>query len=826
MDAMLDALYEEPREGDLTGWICNDPDVRSGAIKFTFSLGDKLYRVTRTRLKSGKATLNIAEFTDDEWIDRSKEKLRDTQAEIENIIGMDSLTLKACALIMQDQYGLFLQADKEVRMSILGNILGLGIYGIMEDKASNSASNINRELRKTNDSIEEIERSLPNEQILKNESEKIQSTIDSVNQQIKENNIKLENKRLKLSMAMQSDERIKKLAEDIKGLENKKINAENGLITQNMIVNKADEILKQEPEILAGVSTYNNLLKKEKELLTGKAQYDAKQQEYIRVNSEFGQVQQEVISLEEVKNNLLRKKDECLQVTSKECVIKEKADKHKALKSEIEKIEQQSVEYLRLSAAVSDVKNKKECAETEANAEKNRLKSLIKILDEKALLLENSSCPLNGTANCKFLVDAIQAKDMISGTNAKLKSSKRHYDEILSTLQEEIEMSSSALKELQYNPDELKIKRTILAELEVYAEKYKMLDVYKEKLKDVEEQILSNELRINELNNRLECYKIQLEEVKNDIEKNVGFASEFKETTERIESVKVWIEKEKLLPVERERKALAESRISEFIKEIEDYKIDISKKAEELKNEKEASSDTELIRKEILIIETNIAANQEQIQELSKQFGAIENKLNEHKKDIERIKEFQHKANSFADTAASYELLKQAFSQDGIPHNIIRTIIPIFESTATNILGQMSGGRMSVELVTEKVLKSNNKKEVTTLDIIINDANTGALPYMSRSGGERVKAALSVILALSEIKSTKAGVQLGFLFIDEPPFLDGPGVQAYCDALEAIQQRYLDLKVMAITHDPAMKSRFPQSIDVVKTPEGSKVIYN
>lgn len=81
------------------------------------------------------------------------------------------------------------------------------------------------------------------------------------------------------------------------------------------------------------------------------------------------------------------------------------------------------------------------------------------------------------------------------------------------------------------------------------------------------------------------------------------------------------------------------------------------------------------------------------------------------------------------------------------------------------------------------------------------------------------------ILALSEIKSSKAGVQLGFLFIDEPPFLDAPGVQAYCDALEAIQQRYGDLKVMAITHDPAMKSRFPQSVDVVKTPEGSKVIY-
>ena len=35
MDAMADALFEETREGELTGWICNDPDTRSGAIKFT-----------------------------------------------------------------------------------------------------------------------------------------------------------------------------------------------------------------------------------------------------------------------------------------------------------------------------------------------------------------------------------------------------------------------------------------------------------------------------------------------------------------------------------------------------------------------------------------------------------------------------------------------------------------------------------------------------------------------------------------------------------------------------------------------------------------------
>ena len=45
------------------------------------------------------------------------------------------------------------------------------------------------------------------------------------------------------------------------------------------------------------------------------------------------------------------------------------------------------------------------------------------------------------------------------------------------------------------------------------------------------------------------------------------------------------------------------------------------------------------------------------------------------------------------------------------------------------------------------------------------------------------------------------------------------------DALETIRQRYPAVKIMAITHDEAMKARFSQSIEIVKTEEGSKVIY-
>lgn len=82
------------------------------------------------------------------------------------------------------------------------------------------------------------------------------------------------------------------------------------------------------------------------------------------------------------------------------------------------------------------------------------------------------------------------------------------------------------------------------------------------------------------------------------------------------------------------------------------------------------------------------------------------------------------------------------------------------------------------------------------------------MPYLSRSGGQKVKAALSVAFALADLKANRAGIQLGMMFIDEPPFLDEEGTQAYADALEVMHEQYNNMKVVAISHDPTMKARF------------------
>lgn len=102
MDAIVDCLFEETREGDCKAWIRGTEDARSGSIEFIFDIGEKRFRVVRTRTKSGKPTLNLSQYQEEsaDWMNLSKERIIDTQAEIEKLLGMDSMTFRSCALII------------------------------------------------------------------------------------------------------------------------------------------------------------------------------------------------------------------------------------------------------------------------------------------------------------------------------------------------------------------------------------------------------------------------------------------------------------------------------------------------------------------------------------------------------------------------------------------------------------------------------------------------------------------------------------------------------------------------------------------------------
>ena len=411
MDAMLDALYEEPREGELTGWICNDPEARSGAIKFTFKLGDRLYRVTRTRQKSGKATLNISEFVEGEWADRSREKFKDTQQEIINIIGMDSLTLKACALIMQDQYGLFLQADKEARMNILGSILGLGIYGDMEALAADRATETNRTIRSLADRADTITSGLLDRAELEAEIKKQEARIESFEEAAAKKAAEADSLKVKLNTQLEAAGRVIRLNSKITSLTAQKSSKEAAKTVQVGIITAADTILAQEAEIAAGVANYHALLEQEKELIKGKATYD----NLITRKKQL----EDAITLAERSEKELREKKAAITLTKigplkqaleRAAELEEKHQQYQEGEKRLIELEALLPEYTAAKDNLALAQAEVERLERDYKEARTRIEGEIKALKSKVELLNNSGCPAPENATCRFLADALEAK--------------------------------------------------------------------------------------------------------------------------------------------------------------------------------------------------------------------------------------------------------------------------------------------------------------------------------------------------------------------------------------------------------------------------------
>lgn len=828
MDAIIDCIYEEPREGKGTSvkvpWLRNEEGARSGYISFTFSIGDKVYRITRTRAKSGKGTLNLAELVAGEWEDRSQEKLNDTQADIERLIGVDSMTFKSCALIMQDQYGLFLQAKKEERMVILSNLLGLGIYGRMEEKAKERAADYKRRIDRKKQTVKAHADNILAYGKPEEELAEARKAIHRVEDSGRIKKLELQNANLHLATTRAAEERYHAIMGDISSLENKKRIAESGKSAEDATIQACDMSLTEENVILENAGKYRSLVEQEKGLIEGTAVYEARSAELDRIKGKISESEKVIADYRQTLTEYQsRLKSAQSQEDQEE--IKSKAAEYQEKKKLLDSMYALS----RKAAELQDIMSRRAYAldskKVYFNEQERALLAEKNSLRKRMELLEDSGCIDIEKASCRFLADAVRAKTEFELYPKKLETLAEERDKALKTLEEDVEAAETEIRELNFSEEKLDALRGECGSLEIYMEKLRELERQESQTALTKARIEGIQLNIGNTEKNLSELKVRALEAESEKEKYAESYLEHEKIRNQMEELKTWLQKEKEIPVIRERRGNAERRAKELSKEIQLLEAELIGKREQAGKEKEAAVGVAEAEQQVKDIQTEIDSLDQKAKEIQVKIGGLEQKIREIQRMRKDMADLQKEIADLAKDAADYEALKLSFSQDGIPHQIIRTILPKLSNTANHILGQMTGGQMGVQFVTEKVLKSNSKKEVVTLDIFIEEYGKSSLPYLSKSGGEKVKASLSVILSLAEVKATTAGIQFGMLFIDEPPFLDSDGIQAYCDALETIQERYGDIKIMAITHDPTMKARFPQSLDVIKTGQGSKVIY-
>lgn len=209
---------------------------------------------------------------------------------------------------------------------------------------------------------------------------------------------------------------------------------------------------------------------------------------------------------------------------------------------------------------------------------------------------------------------------------------------------------------------------------------------------------------------------------------------------------------------------------------------------------------------------------QDQEQDIGIQLGTVQARLKDLETKAEQKKDLEAEAAAVSKEEHLFSQLARAYKE--IPVLIMENALPDVEDLGNELLGRLTGGRISVRFETQKEAKTTGTVS-DTLDIIVGD-ELGERPYEGWSGAERFDVDLSIRLAISKFLAKRAGAKIETLIIDEgASCLDAQGREHFTQAISEIAKEFK--LVLCITHIDELKEHFPQQLIVSKTPEGSRV---
>jgi DNA repair protein SbcC/Rad50 len=204
--------------------------------------------------------------------------------------------------------------------------------------------------------------------------------------------------------------------------------------------------------------------------------------------------------------------------------------------------------------------------------------------------------------------------------------------------------------------------------------------------------------------------------------------------------------------------------------------------------------------------------------ELTKRLGFIEAEISQGEQLKDQIGRDEKEIETLDGERALYQILEDAFKQ--IPYMLISRGLGAVENLANQILGMISQSGLSVKIETEKMTKTT-KKVRDEIHLKITDAD-GSKEYKFLSGGEKVRVAIALRLAISEILAARRGTKIDSLIADEPfNELDAEGIEDLKEAFRKLKERFKFMAV--ISHITESKDTFDTQLVFSKGPEGSKV---
>lgn len=783
MDAIADCLYETSRDGAKGEWVREGE--KKGAITFEFEMGGYEYRVSRTRTKS-KGTLALARKNREtgEWENYGDTTMPLTQEKIIRTIGMDCQTFCSIALIRQDAYGIFLESDSDRRMEVLSSLLNLGLYDRAEGIAKDKASEQRRKLAALNDRMSVLDAQMAAKKQVESELSECES-----------------DKALYTAQMTAIDGQIK--AQEAAKLTAQAQEKERELQKQRTEMDNASALAAMADAATLAAQEVAQARERLEPLTQDEAQLQTLTDRLTKLRAGAQAAQEKIVRLQTARQGhaaTLERKDEI------EAAVREM----EAVRAERQSLTPRLAAQADWMRRISELKAETQTFLADSRVRIGNIKAQLETAQKKAQLLTASGCPIAETASCEFLKDAQAAKSDIAGLEQELTAVKTADRAKYEQTQKEIADAQSHLEKLGDPQGELDALGQRERKAATLAAQAASLEAATATIAQIDRQIFEQEQAVADAEKETADIQGRIEPLTKKAETAKALRSEIqaKERTAALQAA---------CAAAVATVTALQTTVDILTKDIEKTRQDAAVAAQEAAEMQSRVPAAPLT--DIRPTRDDLARS---IEQTATRMGGLQAKLEAIADAKAQWETYRDEKSNAARLLTDYQTLVNSFGIDGIQYVIIRGIVPEIQGRANAILSAMTGGRMAVDFRTERENKTNSKI-VNSLDVWITSLTGGCRPYSSHSGGEKVKIALAVTLALADVKARRAGVQLGMLFIDEPPFLDGDGTDAYADALTNMANRNPEMRILAISHDPQLKARFAQNITVTAGDNGSEV---
>jgi DNA repair exonuclease SbcCD ATPase subunit len=371
--------------------------------------------------------------------------------------------------------------------------------------------------------------------------------------------------------------------------------------------------------------------------------------------------------------------------------------------------------------------------------------------------------------------------------------------------------TKKVLLELPSPPEDLISERALVtSKLENILDinnKININNQYKSQLSKLSATELTNEVEmpegIGELNEEFTSLRTIIDQANTVLRKIEKLGDSCPTCLQEIDSDKteeLLLEQKSVVSVSTKRKNEVQNLVINLKKQLQVYKNHQSEieKFEKLSNlvDNKLPSKTEdklELEEEINKFTVEISKKQSEIRDISSQNNEITKFNTELDYLVKQVKEFKLKLLSEGaklkktnDVFANLEVLKKAFSTNGLVAYKIENLVKDLEDLVNQYLGELSDGRFGLEFVV-----TNDK-----LNVVISDEGRD-IDILALSSGELARVNTSTLLAIRKLMSTLSKSKINVLFLDEVTgVLDDEGREKLIEVL----LKEHDLNTFIVSH--------------------------